>query len=172
MKVIQAIAYKMVKEAIKMKLSVVLFFILFAILPTLPLILKSDGMLKSHVQVVLTYSLSLTSLILYLLSLFLTTLSFTNEIKYKQFYLIDTKPVNRYFFFLGKFFGIAIINFVFLFAMSFIILIGIIFLVNYSGNKDERIQVKEQIFTAYLPCKPEIDIALINARVEDRKSVV
>ena len=133
-----------------------------------------DGTLKGHIQIVLSYSLSLTAMTVYLLSLFLTTLSVTGEIKQKQFYLVDTKPVARHHFLLGKMVGIAVINFVFLSIMGTLILGIVIFLKSYTGTEEERERLNEELLTAYRESAPDLDQKGFEALVEreylERKS--
>ena len=164
MKIVQTIAWKMVQEAIKMRAPLALFLVLLVLVPTFPLVLKSDGTLKGQIQLAIGYSISLTSMVIYLLSLFLTTYSFTGEIKHKQIYLIDCKPVQRWHFILGKFFGMMLINLVFLLVIGAVILIMLIVTREYNGTSQERIAVKEQIFTAYRGSQPYIDHQSIEAQ--------
>ena len=164
MKTVQTIAWKMIQEAIKMRAPLALLLVLLVLVPTFPLVLKSDGTLKGQMQLAISYSISLTSMVIYLLSLFLSSYSFTGEIKYKQIYLIDCKPVQRWHFILGKFLGVALTNLIFLVLIGSVILIMLVVTLDYSGSLQERADVKDKIFIAYRGCPPDIDHQRLRAQ--------
>lgn len=114
-----AVARLMILEAFHRKVvfALLLFFIL--LMPSLPFILKSEGTLKSHVQIILTYSLAMGKYLLCFIAIFLSTASLSEEIEFKQIHNTDVKPVPRWSYLAGKWFGIMALNTVLLFTMAF-----------------------------------------------------
>lgn len=121
MKTLWAIAGKMLQESFRRRSPVLLGILLAAVIWSFPFLLKSDGTLKGKLQMIITYSMTLSFLSLSLLTLFLGVASLTGEIKYKQIYLLDTKPVCRWQIFWGKFLGLAMLNGLFLVTMGLMI---------------------------------------------------
>lgn len=138
MRIAKVIAGKMVQEIIKLRSPLILYTILILVIPLLPFYLRSDGSLKNHIRIVMNYSLTLMSVFIYISTLFLGIYSLTNEIKQKQIYIIDSKPVSRWQFLLGKFLGIAFVNFIVLLSFSGVILGTLFYMYNSSKNDTEK----------------------------------
>lgn len=170
MSAILAIAFKVFQEVKKTKPALLLFFFVLLLLLLFPFTLKSDGTLQGQIQLFLSYSFLILSLALYSNSIFFTTLSFTSEIKGKQFYLIDCKSVARWQFFIGKFLGIALLNLFSLFCMGFILLMLVIYIKETQGTPEERQDVQEKIFTSYQGYLPYIPLEKLQAMVEKEYS--
>ena len=162
MDVVSVIAAKVVQEAKKTKISWALCLVIIALLITFPFALKSDGSLKGQIQLTLKYSLIVTAISMYFISLFFAAISFSREIKFKQIYLLECKPVHRSQFFLGKFLGIALLNFIYLLIIGIVVFLMIFYLKNYTGTKVEQQEVDEQIFIAYREIQPTVPLKKIN----------
>lgn len=160
-----AIAHKMIQEAIRRRTPVILLVFWSLLIVGLPFLLRSDGTLKGHVQLTLSYSLNLTFVILALMTLFLGTLSFTNEIKYKHIYMLDTKSLSRWQFFVGKIVGLALLNLAFLVIMASVIRLMLFLVIAYDDRPQERARVFQEIMTCYRGCSPYWDNAKLEKQV-------
>jgi hypothetical protein len=67
------------------------------------------------------YSLVLAMVLLSLLAIFLSVASVCSEIEHKQVHITDTKPLRRWEFLLGKWFGVVVLCTAALFAMSAVV---------------------------------------------------
>ncbi len=115
---IWAVARKMILEALNRKAVIILLLFFVVLMPSLPFILRTEGSLKSQVQIVLTYSLALAEMLLSVLAIFVCTASVCSEITKKQVHITDTKPLFRWQFLFGKLAGVTILCGVLLFLMS------------------------------------------------------
>ncbi|MCD6417030.1 MAG: hypothetical protein J7M08_10120 [Planctomycetes bacterium] len=104
-----AVARKMIIEAIHRKVVIVLLLFFVVLMPSLPFLLQTQGSVKSQVQLVLLYSLCLALVLLSLLGIFLTTSSICVEVERKHVQITDTKPLRRWQFLLGKWFGTVVL---------------------------------------------------------------
>ncbi|NUM34340.1 MAG: hypothetical protein HUU50_07340 [Candidatus Brocadiae bacterium] len=166
MSAILAIAFKVLQEAKKTKPALLLFFFVIFLLFLFPFTLKSDGTLNGQIQLFIGYSLLILSLALYSNSIFFSVLSFTSEIKGKQFYLIDCKSISRWQFFVGKFLGMAILNFFALVFMGLILLFLILYIKETQGTAEERADVQEKIFTSYQGIEPHTSMEKLFSMVD------
>ncbi|MEO0600036.1 MAG: ABC transporter permease [Myxococcota bacterium] len=105
------IASTVVAEAMRMRVPVVFLALLTLTVPFLPFTF-SDNQLRYQVQSFLSYSLTSTSMLLALMTLFLAVGTVSNEFKHKQAHLTLTKPVGRAQYLLGKWLGISLLNLV------------------------------------------------------------
>jgi hypothetical protein len=119
--VVWAVARKLIAEALHRRV-VVLVLVFFAVtMCSLPFILETEGSLVSRVQIVLSYALALGMVLLSLLAIFLSVASICSEIDRKQIHITDTKPVRRWQFLLGKWFGVVVLCTSVLFAMAMVV---------------------------------------------------
>lgn len=117
--VVWAVARKMIVEALNRKIVVVLLLFFVVLAPLLPFVLESEGgAVKSQVQMVLLYSMALSLALMSLVAIFVATASICSEVEYKQVHITDTKPLRRWEFLLGKWFGVFVLCGVVLFAMG------------------------------------------------------
>ncbi|MFO7958983.1 MAG: ABC transporter permease subunit [Candidatus Brocadiia bacterium] len=156
---IWAVARKLIMEAMNRKVVVVLFLFFIVLMPSLPFVLKTEGSLKSQVQLVLLYSLSLALVLLSLVAIFLTTASICSEVERQHVNVTDTKPLHRWQFLLGKWFGVFILC-----AASLAVMTGATYgLVRYMVREPdystmteeekqlavaERQRIEQEVFTA------------------------
>jgi len=115
---IWAVARKMIIEAMHRKAVVVLLVFFLVLMPSLPFLLKTEGTLKSQVQIVFTYALTLAEVLLCLLAIFVATASICTEIERQQVHISDTKPLMRWQFLAGKLLGIVVVCAALLFLMA------------------------------------------------------
>ncbi len=156
MRSIWAVARNTIKQALRLKIAAVFIVLLLVLLPVMGLKMTGDGTLKGHLQAFVSYSLSLTALLLSLLTIFAATYTLTGDVKDKQVYTILTKPIRRYEFVMGKFLGIVIIDAGLLLLFSAIIYGITISLPTFKkADSKELAQVRNEFFTARTSLKPE-----------------
>lgn len=164
---ILTIAKKLIQEALRSYgfWGMLLFVLILMLL--IPNQLQSDDTLRGKIQLVMNYSLILTAIFINSISLFFSCYSFTQELKTKQYYLLDAKPLHRWQFFWGKFVGIAIVNLILLTILSFILYGFILYIQKYQGTAEERQQLTEQLLIAYRGVMPEEEQTKIDNLVRD-----
>ena len=93
-----------------MKFALAFILFLAAVIVLVPFVLKSDGTQRGMVQITLAYSMSVMNIILSLLVIFLATTLFCADLRDRVIFTLDTKPVHRWQFMLGKWLGISFLN--------------------------------------------------------------
>jgi hypothetical protein len=105
-----AIAWLTLKAAIRYRLLLVLGLLLLAAVIGLPLVIKDDGTARGFVQIMLTYTLSLTTGLLGFATLWLSCGTLAREVEECQMQMVAVKPVARWQIWLGKWLGIMALN--------------------------------------------------------------
>jgi len=98
-----------------MKIALVFVGLLGLIVLGLPLSITGESSLSDAVQSFMSYGLNATGVLLGLLTIFLSR-SMADEMVGQQIFLVLTKPVPRWQYIFGKWLGIMILNFFFLFG--------------------------------------------------------
>jgi hypothetical protein len=108
---IWAVARHTIAEGIRMKVAVVFIAILLVILAAVPLSVAGDGVtLRSRIESFLSYTLTATTFLLSMLTVFMACGSLANEIRAKHIIMIVSKPIPRWQFFVGKWTGIVVLD--------------------------------------------------------------
>ena len=115
---IWAVARKMIMEAVHRRVVMVLLVFFVVLMPSLPFILKHEGNLKSQVQIVFSYALTLAEVLLCVVAVTVCTASICSEVERKHVHLTDTKPLARWQFLVGKLVGVVVMCSVLLFLMA------------------------------------------------------
>jgi hypothetical protein len=114
MRPLLAIARLTFKAAVRFRLVLVLGCLLFVIVIVLPAVVKHDGTARGLAQIVLTYTLSLTTTVLGFVTLWLGCGLLAREMEECQLQLVTVKPVARWQVWTGKWLGIMSLNLVLL----------------------------------------------------------
>jgi hypothetical protein len=167
MRSIWAVAKNTIKQALRMRIAVVFVILLLVLLPVLGITTTGDETLKGRLQTFVSYGLSLTSLLLCLLTIFVSIYTVTSDIKYRQIYTVITKPIHRFQLLLGKLLGVMLLDIILLVLFSAIIYSFAVYMPNiFKATDEELVQVDNEFFTARAALKiPEIDVT---EEVEDR----
>jgi hypothetical protein len=150
----------MLAEGMRMKVAIVFIIALFLAIPTLPFVLEGDGTLKGRVQNFLTYSLNAVSVLLALLTLFLSCSSVAGEIRDRQIQNVASKPLPRWQFVVGKWLGVVMLNFIML-SISFIGIYGftLYFQTRPAATPEQRadkLALQHEVLTARFWAKPVV----------------
>ncbi|MDH4239606.1 MAG: hypothetical protein OEW48_08595, partial [Phycisphaerae bacterium] len=160
MRSIWAVATNTIKQALRMKIAAVFIVLLIVLLPVMGLSMTGDGTIKGRLQTFVSYSLSLTNLLLCLLTIIVTIYTLTSDIKQRQIYTVITKPIRRYQLLLGKLLGVVLLNSALLALFSAIIYTITIYTPKFSiFDQADLIQVENEFFTARAALvPPEVDV--------------
>ncbi len=102
------------KTAVRLRFIWVMVILLLLAVGGLPAMLRDDGSAKGMAQIILTYTLSMTTGILGLSTLWLAVGSMAQDIGQCQMQMVATKPIARWQIWLGKWLGIMGLNLVLL----------------------------------------------------------
>ena len=169
MRSIWAVATNTIKQVVRMKIAAVFIVLLLVLLPLMGISMTGDGTLKGRLQTFVSYSLSLTNLLLCLLTIIVSIYTLTNDIKQRQIFTIITKPIRRYQLLLGKLLGVVLLSTALLVLFSVIIYVITIYSPKiYDADEADLIQVKNEFYTARAALiPPEVDVT---KEVEDAYS--
>ena len=158
---IWAVATNTIKQALRMKVALVSALLLIVILPVLGFSATGDETLKGRLQTFVSYSLSLMSFLLCVLTIIVSVYTVTSDIEQRQIYTVITKPIRRYQFLLGKLLGVVVLDVMLLGLFSAIIYTITIYTPSFSNASEaELIQADNEFFTARASLTvPEEDVA-------------
>jgi hypothetical protein len=98
------------KAAFRFRLFVVIAVLLLGSVVGLPLLIKDDGTARGCTQILLTYTLSVITVLLGLSTLWLSCGLLARDIEECQIQVVAVKPVARWQIWLGKWLGIMALN--------------------------------------------------------------
>ncbi len=110
MRRVLAIAFLAMRSAVRSRVVLVLLGMLLLTIVGVPLTVRGDGTLASEVQILLRYTLGLTTIILSLATLWAGCAAVSLDIQGRQLQLVVTKPVRRGEIWLGKWIGLVGMN--------------------------------------------------------------
>ena len=146
---IWAVATNTIKQALRMKVALVSAILLIVILPLLGFSATGDETLKGRLQTFVSYSLSLMSFLLCMLTIIVSVYTVTSDIEQRQIYTVITKPIRRYQFLLGKLLGVVVLDAMLLGLFSAVIYTITIYMPSFTNASElERIQADNEFFTA------------------------
>jgi hypothetical protein len=152
---IRAIAANTIKQALRMKLAAVFIVLLFVLLAVMGVSTTGDGTLKGRLQTFVSYSLSLTSLLLCLFTLVASVYTLTSDFEHRQIYTVLTKPVRRFELLLGKLFGVVLLDIGLLILFSAVIYFITINIPRFSNASEaELLRARNEFYTARASLKP------------------
>lgn len=105
-----AIAILTLKAAFRFRLFWVLSALLLGAVVVLPLLLKDDQTARGFTQILLTYNLSVITMLLGISTLWLACGTLARDIEDGQMQMVAVKPVPRWQIWLGKWLGIMMLN--------------------------------------------------------------
>lgn len=162
MRSIWAVAKNTFAKAVRMKIAVVFLLLLVILLPVMSVIMTGDGTTKGKLQSFVSYGLSLTAFLLSLLTIIISTYTLASDMKYKQLYMVLTKPIRRFELLCGKFLGVIMLNFILLLLFSAVIYILTLQIPRITGADTDQLQLLDaQFFTARASLPMVIDRAKI-----------
>lgn len=167
-----AVATNTIRQALRMKVAVIFMLLLFVLLPVLGFSATGDETLKGRLQTFVSYSVSLVSLLLCLLTIIVSVYTVTSDIEQRQIFTVITKPIRRYQFLLGKLLGVIVLDVMLLGLFSAIVYTITVYMPRFTNATEaELIEADNQFFTARAALTvPEADVSeKVRARYEDLK---
>jgi hypothetical protein len=110
MRRILAISFLTLRAAFRYRVVLVMSLLLLGGVVALPLIIKDDGTARGFTQIILTYTLALTTTLLGFATLWLSCGILAREIEEAQMQMVVVKPIARWQIWLGKWLGIMMLN--------------------------------------------------------------
>src|SRR5688500_3555256 len=110
MRRILAISFLTIRAAFRFRVVLVMTLLLSGGVVILPLIIKDDGTARGFTQIILTYTLALTTTLLGFATLWLSCGILAREIEEAQMQMVVVKPIGRWQIWLGKWLGILMLN--------------------------------------------------------------
>ncbi|MFT5123493.1 MAG: hypothetical protein ACI9TH_002166 [Kiritimatiellia bacterium] len=107
-----AIAMIALRSAVRSKIVICLILLLLITIIGIPLTVKGDGSPESKVQVLVSYTLAFSQIILAIVTLWSGCAAVSTEVEDSRIHLVVTKPVHRAQIWLGKWLGLLLMNFV------------------------------------------------------------
>ncbi len=105
-----AVARLTLRAAFRYKLVLVLIALVVGTVVVLPAIIKHDETAQGFTQILLTYTLGITTALLSLVTLWLACGTLARDIDECQMQVVATKPIPRWQVWLGKWLGIMVLN--------------------------------------------------------------
>src|SRR5688500_17299841 len=107
---ILAISFLTLRAAFRYRVVLILAILLIGGVVGLPLMIKDDGTARGFSQIILTYTLTLTTTLLGFATLWLSCGILAREIEEAQMQMVVVKPIARWQIWLGKWLGILMLN--------------------------------------------------------------
>ncbi|MCP3902823.1 MAG: hypothetical protein GY715_04230 [Planctomycetes bacterium] len=170
-----AVAYTVVKEASRTKLSLVFVVLILIMLPLLPIGLDPESPLRFRLQTFISRGLGFTFYLAACLTLFLSCATVAFEIRDRQIWQLVTKPVHRLTYILGKWLGVISVNLMIMIIAAVSVFTFIQYLReqpvsrDMSGYEDAQ-QVRDAVLTARVGSPPvfhELTAEQLRTRVDD-----
>jgi len=150
-----AVATNTIKQALRMKIAAVFIILMIVLLPVMGMAMTGDGTLKGRLQTFVSYSLSLTSFLLCLLTIMASVYTLTSDISQGQIFTVLTKPVRRFQLIFGKLLGIILLDVILLALFSAVIYSIAVYTPKFlNASEDERTRVNNEFFTARASLTP------------------
>jgi len=150
-------------HCLRMKAAGVFILLLGVALLAMPMALRGDGTLAGAIRTYLSYSTTLTAVLLSLVTIFAAVGTVTADVRNKYIFTVATKPVARWQYILGRWFGVVLLD-----AMLLAIAAGTIYgCAQYLRTQDvagvddqavgaeDRRVVETEIFVARAKASPE-----------------
>lgn len=154
MRRILAVARNTLSQGLRMKVPLILVIFLVVVVPTIPLLLKSDGTAKGQAHMILTYSLNVASFLICLLTVFLSVATLRDDMKNKHIFVMDITPLRRWELLAGKWLGIVALNCALVIVMGGTVYTLVKTVVKPSGEEEIK-ALSDEVYTARKRVKPE-----------------
>ena len=143
------VAQTVIREAIRMRVALVLIVFVVGTLPVLPLILDPAERVSYRLQFFLTWSLSGITFLFGLMSIFLACGTVRHDLESKQSHMTLTKPVRRWEYLAGKWVGITALSALLIAVTGAgVYTFARILATQTPRNEQDRIAITDEVLTA------------------------
>lgn len=149
------IALQTFARIVRTKTAWVFILVLTIALVALPHNLEGDGTLAGRIRAFLSYSMTISAVLLSILTIFLAVDVVTDDVRRKTIFSVASKPVARWQYILGRWLGVVMLD-----ALLLVIVAVDIYMVaqDLRGGKwrdpMDRLAVETEVFTARARIKP------------------
>lgn len=143
------------KAAFRYKIVFVMIILLILCVLLLPAIIKHDGTARGMVQIVLAYTLTLVTLLMGIMTLWLGAATLAKDIEEATIQLVDVKPIPRWQIWIGKLIGILQINGILLIIAGLVIYVQLLWRTNLMPQSEQQV-LKDEVFVARSSVKPSL----------------
>lgn len=151
-----AVARHVVEEALRAKAAVVPMALLVLLLPIMPLVLDPGQPLRYRIQTCLSYTLTITSVLLSLMTVLLATSTLSGEIFGRQIYTVIVKPIDRGRYLFGRWLGLMWLNGVLLMLVAVLISVLVNALAALPGvDRKDELAIAEEVLVARVAARPD-----------------
>lgn len=151
-----AVAHTLVKEAMRLNISLGFIVVLLVVLPLIPLWIDAAQPLRYQIQTFISRSLTLTYAAAACMTLLLSCATVAFEIRDRQIWQLMTKPVGRLQYLLGKFIGVLGLNLVLLAVCGISIFVFIQYLrTRPAADAFDAAAVRDEVLVARAAARPE-----------------
>jgi hypothetical protein len=160
-KAIWPIARNTLAQAIRVRVAFVIMALYLLVAVALPFIVRGDGTLPGLLRVIASWSLMAAGTLLGLLTLTLSTTTLWTEVRDKQIFVLESKPIRRWHVLVGKLLGILLVNAALLAVMGLVTWGSVHYLASRTQwrgktwtDRDRR-NAREQVLTARRVVAPD-----------------
>ncbi|MBN1127077.1 MAG: ABC transporter permease [Sedimentisphaerales bacterium] len=155
---IWAIAQNTLSQAIRMRVAVVVIVLLLILLPLMSMTATGDQTALGKVQTFVSYSMSLTSLLLCVLTIIVSVYTVTNDLRRKHIFLVVSKPIRRFEIVTGKLLGVVMLDVMLLTVFGVIIYGLALFMPRMSRAEGAELEkVNREFFTSRTRLETSLD---------------
>ena len=150
-----AVAQTVVREAVRLRISLAFIATLLVVLPVIPLFIDPASPLRYQIQTFMARSLDLAYVCAACMTLMLGCATVAFEIRDRQIWQLMTKPLDRFSYLLGKWLGLVGLNAVLLLVCG----VGIFLFVQWMRTRPamddlDRIAVRDEVLAARESSRP------------------
>ncbi len=155
---VRAMARQTFAQCIRTKIGLLFMVLLVVMLCLLPAIAKGDGTLAGKIRTFLSWSMSLTLVLVSVVTIFLGCSVISSDVSNKQIFITATKPLPRWQYMIGRWLGVVMLGLVLLAGASVAIYAVAEHLRTqpaFSGQ--DRRAIETEVFTARGRIRPDPD---------------
>ena len=174
---ILAVARLTRKAALRFRLVPVMIVILIGSVLLLPAVIKDDGTARGMTQIVLSYTLTLTTALLGIMTLWLGCGALAKDVEDATIQLVDVKPITRWQIWLGKWVGVMQIDLFLLAIAAAVIYMQLMWRASRMPPKEQEV-LRNEVFVArgsFKPKPPDIEAQvekIYQQRLEEQPELV
>jgi len=156
MRSLWAVARHGFAQCLRMKVAGLFIVLLAVALGSMPFIMTADETLAGRTRTFFAYGVGLTSLLLSLVTIFVSVGVVSSDVRTKQIFTVATKPLARWQYIIGRWGGVVLLDAVLLaVAAGAIYGLGQYLRGGQALNADDRRTVETEVFTARKRVRPD-----------------
>ncbi|MHC4793285.1 MAG: hypothetical protein ACYTDE_03180, partial [Planctomycetota bacterium] len=162
-----AVAHTLVRESVRLRISLAFIVLMLVTLPLIPLWIDPDAPVRYQLQDFLSDSMALVYTLAACMTLVLACATVSFEVRDRQIWHLVTKPLGRLEYMLGKWLGLVLLNLILLAIGGVSIFSFTQYLSTRADDPMQSIEVHDEVLTARVGVYPSFD-RLTEDQVRDR----